>query len=105
MRALPRSRRCPSSVLTVVWLAVAHAASAQPAIDLRSWRVVDLTHPFDERTVYWPTSPSAFELKTLSEGQTPGGFYYSSYALCTPEHGGTHLDAPGALLQGGSIGR
>jgi kynurenine formamidase len=91
----------PVVLLTVVWLAVAHAAPAQPAIDLRSWRVVDLTHSFDERTVYWPTSPSAFELKTLSEGQTPGGFYYSSYALCTPEHGGTHLDAPVHFSQQG----
>ena len=25
---------------------------------------------------------------------TPGGYFYSSYKLCTPEHGGTHLDAP-----------
>ena len=67
---------------------------AQGTIDLRAVRIVDLTHAFDERTLYWPTSPSAFELKTLADGRTPGGFYYSSYALCTPEHGGTHLDAP-----------
>jgi kynurenine formamidase len=82
------------AIVTVAWLAVAQSVSAQPAIDLRSWQVVDLTHAFDERTIYWPTSPSAFELKTLAEGQTPGGYYYSSYSLCTPEHGGTHLDAP-----------
>jgi kynurenine formamidase len=25
---------------------------------------------------------------------SPAGFYYSSFALSTPEHGGTHLDAP-----------
>ena len=81
-------------ILTGLVLAVAHAASAQPAIDLRSWRVVDLTHPFDAGTLYWPTSPSAFELTTLASGMTPGGYFYSSYKLCTPEHGGTHLDAP-----------
>ncbi|MGH8165811.1 MAG: cyclase family protein, partial [Woeseiaceae bacterium] len=25
---------------------------------------------------------------------TAGGFFYSAYSVCTPEHGGTHLDAP-----------
>ena len=40
-------------------------ASAQ-SLDLASSRLVDLTHPFNERTVYWPTSPSAFELDTLT---------------------------------------
>ena len=64
------------------------------APDLATAKVVDLTHAFDERTLYWPTSPSAFELKPLAEGQTPGGWYYASNAFCMPEHGGTHLDAP-----------
>jgi kynurenine formamidase len=69
-------------------------------LDLRAHRIVDLTHPFDEKTLYWPTSPSRFELKTLHRGPTGGGFFYSSYALCTPEHGGTHLDAPVHFAQG-----
>jgi kynurenine formamidase len=55
---------------------------------------VDLTWPFDDRTIYWPTSPSTFELKRLQHGPTPGGWFYSASAFCTPEHGGTHLDAP-----------
>ena len=62
--------------------------------DLSRATVVDLTHPFDEKTLYWPTSPSAFELKKLAYGDTPGGWFYSSYSFCAPEHGGTHLDAP-----------
>jgi kynurenine formamidase len=70
------------------------AARAQSSIDLKTARLVDLTHPFDGLTLYWPTSPSAFELTTLASGTTPGGYFYSSYKLCTPEHGGTHLDAP-----------
>ena len=73
---------------------VATPAVAQPTIDLRTATLVDLTHPFDATTLYWPTSPSAFELTTLAAGPTPGGYYYSSYKVCTPEHGGTHLDAP-----------
>ena len=73
-------------------LAVAIALGA--AVDLSLARVIDLTHPFDDRTLYWPTSPSTFELKRLSYGETPGGWFYASNSLCTPEHGGTHLDSP-----------
>jgi kynurenine formamidase len=68
--------------------------AASQAIDLSAYRLVDLTHSFDDRTVYWPTSPTRFELKELSRGETEGGYFYSAYTLCTPEHGGTHLDAP-----------
>ena len=68
--------------------------TTRPAIDLRGTELVDLTWPFDEKTLYWPTSPSGFELKQLAYGPTPGGWFYSSNAICTPEHGGTHLDAP-----------
>jgi kynurenine formamidase len=64
------------------------------APNLASGKVVDLTWPFDEKTIYWPTSPSGFELKSISYGRTPGGWFYASNAFCTPEHGGTHLDAP-----------
>jgi kynurenine formamidase len=64
------------------------------SIDLAKAKVVDLTHPFDRQTIYWPTSPTAFEIKSLANGQTPGGWFYASNTICTPEHGGTHLDAP-----------
>ncbi len=62
--------------------------------DLATARIVDLTYSFDEKTIYWPTAPSTFELKKLAYGETPAGYFYSSYSFCTPEHGGTHLDAP-----------
>lgn len=68
--------------------------TARPPLDLAHAELVDLTWPYDDKTLYWPTSPSAFELKELSYGPTSGGWFYSSYAICTPEHGGTHLDAP-----------
>ncbi|HKQ58259.1 MAG TPA: cyclase family protein [Candidatus Eisenbacteria bacterium] len=68
----------------------AHAAR----IDLATHRLVDLTHPFDEHTLYWPTSPTTFKLERLAFGKTEGGWFYASNALCAPEHGGTHLDAP-----------
>jgi kynurenine formamidase len=79
--------------------ALAHAQASSP-LSLKGVRVVDLTHAFDERTIYWPTSPSSFELDTLSHGTTPGGWFYSANRICTPEHGGTHLDAPIHFAEG-----
>jgi len=63
-------------------------------IDLASARIVDLSYAYDDDTLFWPTSPSGFELTELARGVTDGGYFYSSYSFCVPEHGGTHLDAP-----------
>ena len=79
-------------LLFLWWLPAPVAAQV---LDLANVRIVDLTHAYDESTLYWPTSPSAFDVKTLADGMTPGGYYYSSYAFYTPEHGGTHLDLSG----------
>ncbi len=62
--------------------------------DLAATRLVDLTHPFNADTLYWPTSPGGFELRELAHGHTEGGYFYAANAFCAPEHGGTHLDAP-----------
>jgi len=70
-------------------------------LDLSRARVVDLSHAFDEKTIYWPTSPSNFKLTKLSYGETPGGYFYAANSFCTPEHGGTHLDAPVHFSQRG----
>jgi kynurenine formamidase len=63
-------------------------------IDLSRYRLVDLTHSYNAETVYWPTAPSTFTRTRDAWGETPGGYFYSSFSFCTPEHGGTHLDAP-----------
>jgi kynurenine formamidase len=85
--------------LSVFALGAFFCATAQwPAsgqqIDPASSQVIDLTHAFDKNTVYWPTSPSGFELTPIHKGMTERGFFYSAYRFCAPEHGGTHLDAP-----------
>jgi kynurenine formamidase len=82
-------------------LLFAACATAPRSLDLARAEWIDLSWPFDEKTLYWPTSPSSFELKQLAYGETPGGYFYSSYAVCTPEHGGTHLDAPIHFAAGG----
>lgn len=76
-------------------------ACREPAIDLTRFDIVDLSHPYSAATLYWPTSPSAFELRPIHVGPTPAGFFYSAYSFCTPEHGGTHLDAPVHFAEGG----
>lgn len=65
----------------------------------RPQRIVDLSHPFDSSTVYWPTAES-FKLETDFEGQTDKGYYYSAYRYRAAEHGGTHLDAPVHFAKG-----
>jgi len=74
-------------------LAFGAPALAAP-IDLSTAKLVDLTHSYSSDTLYWPTSPGKFEHETLAYGETPGGYFYSSYRFSTPEHGGTHMDAP-----------
>jgi kynurenine formamidase len=66
----------------------------QQPIDPTAQRLVDLSHAFGPRTLYWPTSPAKFQLESLASGKTEAGYFYSANSLCTPEHGGTHLDAP-----------
>lgn len=61
--------------------------------------LIDLTHPFDEQTIYWPTE-RGFRLEKGTAGVTPKGYYYSANRFSTAEHGGTHIDAPIHFHQG-----
>ena len=91
------------NIAVLLALTVLCACATTPAtapMNLAGSQLVDLTWSWDEHTLYWPTSPSAFELKQLAYGPTPGGWFYSSFAICTPEHGGTHLDAPIHFAEG-----
>lgn len=88
--------------LTIVFAsALAACAARQPAPPVAEDRcLIDLTHAYDDDTVYWPTSPTKFEKETISYGHTEGGYFYSAYTISTPEHGGTHLDAPIHFAEG-----
>jgi kynurenine formamidase len=55
--------------------------------------LVDLSHAYDEQTVFWPTA-EGFKLEKVADGVTPQGYYYAANNFSTAEHGGTHLDAP-----------
>jgi kynurenine formamidase len=61
--------------------------------------LVDLSHAYDQQTIFWPTS-ERFRLQKDADGITPAGFYYASNSFFTAEHGGTHLDAPVHFAKG-----
>ena len=63
-------------------------------LDLSKYQIVDLSQSYGARTLYWPTATSKFVLHQDAEGKTEGGWFYAANTLSTPEHGGTHLDAP-----------
>ncbi|XP_063633135.1 isatin hydrolase-like [Cydia splendana] len=52
----------------------------------------DLSHTFDEKTIYWPyVKPFAFTKKTADIREDG---WYASNEFEAGEHGGTHMDAP-----------
>jgi len=53
----------------LVVLAEVAANGSKPGLDVAKARVVDLTHSFDEKTIYWPNSPSTFKLTKLAGGK------------------------------------
>jgi kynurenine formamidase len=80
--------------LALLFTIAAAAILTAQSLDLSRYQLVDLSHAYGPSTVYWPTSTSKFTLTQDANGPTPGGWFYASNTLSTPEHGGTHLDAP-----------
>jgi kynurenine formamidase len=64
-------------------------------------RLVDLSYPFDEHTIYWPNN-APFRWEKNDWGTTSNGYWYASATFSTSEHGGTHLDAPLHFAQDGT---
>lgn len=88
-----------SIAVVAALIVIVAAARDQPAVPRQ--RIVDLSHAYGPSTVYWPTSPTKFTLETLASGRTEAGYFYAANSLCTPEHGGTHLDAPRHFAESG----
>lgn len=80
---------------------VTGAASAEGRVATALGTAIDLTHPFDERTIYWPTE-EGFVLERGTEGRSEAGYWYAAHRMRLAEHGGTHLDAPSHFHEGGS---
>ena len=56
-------------------------------------KLLDMTYPYDENTIYWPTA-KPFKLVKVFWGISEGGWWYASNEYSASEHGGTHADAP-----------
>jgi kynurenine formamidase len=91
---------CPKMLSRIAIVAVCFTFSAH-AQDISSGRMVDLTHSFNEQSVYWPTA-EMFKQTEVYKGHTDGGFYYSAYNFSAAEHGGTHMDSPIHFAEGGN---
>jgi len=64
-----------------------------PMKQLTNAKWIDLSHDFDEHTIYWPTN-KPFSKDTSFYGFTEKGYFYASFIYTAEEHGGTHFDAP-----------
>ena len=85
--------------ITAALLSFNTHADEAPRLD--EVKLVDLSHTYDDKTLFWPTSPIKFEHPELAYGPSGNGYFYSAYTFATAEHGGTHLDAPIHFYKGG----
>ena len=72
------------------------AGSAAP---FPAGELVDLSHTYDQTTIFWPT-PRRSRSRRWPTARHPAGFYYSANNFSAAEHGGTHLDAPVHFAEG-----
>ncbi len=99
--ALNTANKRPSilGVIVTGLFLISACTSTTPSDGTGDRRLIDLTHPFDESTVYWPTN-KGFKLESAHSGYTDKGFWYESNDFSASEHGGTHLDAPAHFAKG-----
>ena len=62
-------------------------------------KLVDLTHTFDEESIYWPTA-KPFHWQKDAWGRTSSGYWYASASFAMSEHLGTHIDSPIHFAEG-----
>ena len=92
-----RSLRVPimAAVLSASTACAPARQGSVPPLDLARWRLVDLTHAFDARTPYWPTSPGGFRLERLSAGATPTLLLATGSAIQLETASGDVIEIPG----------
>ncbi len=91
--------QCISTAATLIALAVLVTGCQSTPVGSATPTIVDLSHPFDTDTIYWPTE-DGFELDVEAAGMTDAGYYYSANRFAGAEHGGTHVDAPIHFAEG-----
>lgn len=94
-----RTRAIAAAALLAVACHAPQPSSPGPAGPFPGGALVDLSHPYDDRTIFWPTA-DPFRLEKVGDGVTDKGYYYAANNFALAEHGGTHLDAPVHFAQG-----
>jgi kynurenine formamidase len=88
---------CGFSLAILFLLMVEVAIYAQ---QLEKGKILDMTFPFDNNAINWPTA-LPFTLEKLNWGISEGGWWYASNNYKSCEHVGTHADAPIHFAEGG----
>jgi kynurenine formamidase len=83
------------SIAAILALVLTAASGALP-----KGALVDLSHSYGPDTIFWPTE-SGFVLEKEHDGPTEQGYYYRANKFSSPEHGGTHIDAPAHFAKDG----
>lgn len=78
-------------------LFVAALSLAAQALDPA--KLVDLSYPYDAKTIYWPNAKGFVHRKDAWQ-RTPLGYWYAAGGFATDEHGGTHIDSPIHFAEG-----
>jgi kynurenine formamidase len=88
---MKRLNLLPCLLLVCLHVAISQAKPKAPTLD--PTKLVDLTHAFDERTIYWPNA-EPFRWEKERWGKTETGTWYAAARYAASEHGGTHIDSP-----------
>lgn len=80
----------------------AHARGEVPLASIvpAGAELIDLSHTFDDQTLYWPSEKHGFERHGSERPRAATGGYYASGRVSLPEHAGTHVDAPSHFAEG-----
>ncbi|KAJ0177772.1 hypothetical protein K1T71_006645 [Dendrolimus kikuchii] len=65
------------------------------------YEFIDLTHSFDNNTVYWPDMQNFIFTKKFEQLSAAEKSWYAANDFAAGEHGGTHIDAPYHFYQSG----
>lgn len=82
-----------SKLILLIILAIIFMNCSSPPVNNSRGEILDMTYPYDESSIYWPTAKS-FQLVKVFWGISEGGYWYASNEFSASEHGGTHADAP-----------
>lgn len=88
-----------SCLLAFSSLATGQSSASKMSFAMDKSKLVDLTHGFDQSTIYWPNAKS-FHWERERWGKTDAGTWYAAGRYDASEHGGTHIDSPIHFAEG-----